>query len=90
MSATQKKFPGNDESLTKKFPGNDEFTAEFFDESSKAWLHNKRRKGESMVYLCAAICKTGNPCSNSALPMKTFCRTHRTCSAKERKANLVN
>jgi len=32
--------------------GNQEFTAEFFDESSRAWMANKIRKGASMVYKC--------------------------------------
>ncbi len=27
-----------------------EFTATFFDESSKAWMMNKKRKGESYIY----------------------------------------
>jgi len=55
---------------------NNEFTAEFFNNSSDAWMANKRRRGASMVYVCAAICRTERPCSNIALPMKEFCRVH--------------
>lgn len=46
--------------------GNSEFTAEFFDESSTAWMENKKRLGHSMVYRCNYIVATGNQCKNSA------------------------
>jgi hypothetical protein len=72
---------------TTKFTGNSEFTAKFFDESSKAWMQNKRRKGESMVYLCAATCASGKACYNSVIPTTEFCKMHNR-SAKE-KGNLL-
>ena len=42
--------------------GNSEFTADFFNESSRAWMLNKLRRGASMVYKCNATCKNGNAC----------------------------
>ncbi len=67
--------------------GNSMFDAKFFDESSKAWMLNKRRKGESMVYLCAATCASGKACYNSVIPTTEFCKMH-TRSAKG-KGNLL-
>lgn len=74
-------------SIDKKFAGNSEFTAKFFDESCKAWMANKRRKGESMVYVCAATCLSGKACVNSVVSTTEFCRIH-TRSDKG-KGNLV-
>ena len=55
---------------------NSEFTAEFFDESSKAWMANKRRVGHSMVYICTATTKTGNACKNRVVSLTEFCSLH--------------
>jgi hypothetical protein len=46
--------------------GNSEFTAEFFDESSKAWMMNKKRVGASMVYRCTHITSSERQCFNKA------------------------
>lgn len=46
--------------------GNSEFTAEFFDESSRAWMANKKRVGYSMVYCCNYVVATGKQCKNNA------------------------
>jgi len=51
----------------KMSTGNEEFTAEFFDESSRAWMANKVRRGASMAYKCEAKTKTGNACVCSAV-----------------------
>ena len=46
-----------------------EFTPEWFDASSAAWRANKKRKGESWVYLCShdlckrVVCGTSDTCS---------------------------
>jgi len=60
--------------------GNEEFTAEFFDESSKAWLQNKVRMGASMVYKCKGVCKDGELCKRTAsmfhLSKGPYCRLH--------------
>jgi hypothetical protein len=53
--------------LNKMSTGNTEFTAEFFDESSRAWMENKVRRGESMAYKCVAKTKTGNACLYKAV-----------------------
>ena len=74
-------------SAEKKFPGNSEFSAKFFDESSKAWMQNKRRKGESMVYICAATCLSGKACVNSVISTTEFCRIHTRLD--KGKGNLV-
>jgi hypothetical protein len=68
--------------------GNSEFSAKFFDESSKAWMQNKRKKGESMVYVCAATCVSGEACVNSVISTTEFCRIHTSRSDKG-KGNLV-
>lgn len=73
--------------IKKMSAGNQMFSAEFFDESCKAWMQNKRRKGESMVYICAATCLSGNACVNSVITTTEFCRIH-TRSDKG-KGNLV-
>jgi hypothetical protein len=49
-------------STNKMSTGNAEFTAEFFDESSRAWMENKVRRGESMAYKCEAKTKAGKVC----------------------------
>lgn len=46
--------------------GNSEFTAEFFDESSRAWMQNKKRIGESMIYRCDYEIAVDRPCKNNA------------------------
>ena len=45
--------------------GNSEFTAEFFDESSKCWMMNKKRVGHSMVYRCTHTISTSRQCFNA-------------------------
>jgi len=57
--------------------GNREFTAEFFDESSKAWMENKVRRGASMAYKCTIKTKAGKACVCKAV-MKDGLST-RTC-----------
>ena len=48
---------------TKKMSaGNEEFNAEFFNDSSRAWMENKVRRGESMAYKCQAKTKAGINC----------------------------
>jgi len=37
-----------------------EFTPEWFDSSSRAWLANKKRKGQTYIYVCGVeTCKRG-------------------------------
>ena len=59
--------------------GNAEFTAEFFDQSSKAWMKNKVRRGESMAYKCQAVCMDERPCKQTAKVIdfdRMVCRIH--------------
>ena len=69
-------MPSTLSTIKKMSAGNSEFSAKFFDESSKAWMQNKRRKGESMVYVCAATCLSGKACVNSVVSTTEFCRIH--------------
>jgi len=41
----------------------DEFTPEFFDKASQAWRKNKKRQGESWVYICTYIHSDGKRCN---------------------------
>ena len=53
-----------------------EFTAEFFDEASKAWTANKRRVGASYVYRCIHIGKKGVQCKNVPWKREERCYFH--------------
>ena len=56
--------------------GNSEFTAAFFDESSRAWMENKKRKGQVYVYICTGVYKNGNKCNNAVVTREEFCKVH--------------
>jgi len=62
--------------IYKMSAGNSEFTAAFFDESSRGWMENKKRRGQSYVYICAAEYKNGNKCNNAVLSNEDFCKVH--------------
>ena len=53
-----------------------EFNTAFFDEASKAWLHNKRRVGASYVYRCIHICRDGKQCLNKPWKLEHKCYFH--------------
>jgi len=67
--------------------GNEEFTAEFFDESSKAWMANKVRAGPCMTYICEGIMKNGVTCKMPARKFefgkKVYCRIHASQGIEE-------
>ena len=60
--------------------GNEEFTAEFFTESSKAWMLNKKRQGACMAYTCQGIYKNSESCTRAATNFTVgngvYCRIH--------------
>lgn len=56
-------------------PGNSEFTSEFFDESSKAWLENKIRKGCTYAYKCSYIHSNTRKCEKAA-DNNELCKRH--------------
>jgi hypothetical protein len=60
--------------------GNSEFTAEFFDDSSRAWMMNKKRNGASMLYICSHAISTTRRCKNIATMNLTdssrLCKLH--------------
>ena len=64
--------------LRKMSTGNSEFTADFFDQSSAAWMANKKRKGQSIVYICTGIYKNGKKCNNAVVSSEDFCKVHLT------------
>ena len=47
-----------------------------FDEASKEWNKNKKRKGHSYVYVCGVTTKNGSCCQNKRLKDKDFCYIH--------------
>lgn len=55
-----------------------EFTSEWFDESSKAWLKNKRKIHDCMYkYKCQkVISKSGKVCGRDVYKVEEFCRSH--------------
>lgn len=53
-----------------------------FDESSKAWLMNKKRVDESYVYICEAITKKGKCCQNKRYRDYHSCYIHRKNNSK--------
>jgi hypothetical protein len=67
--------------------GNQEFTAEFFNESSKAWMANKLRAGQSMTYKCQGTTKDTKPCKVVARKFefgtKVYCRIHASQGIEE-------
>jgi hypothetical protein len=67
--------------------GNEEFTAEFFDDSSKAWMANKVRAGPSMTYKCQGSTRDNKPCKVIARKFdfgtKVYCRIHASQGIEE-------
>ena len=67
--------------------GNQEFTAEFFDESSKAWMANKVRAGPCMTYRCQGATKDSKTCKVAARKFefgtKVYCRIHASQGIEE-------
>lgn len=74
-------------SIRKMSAGNGEFTAEFFDESSNAWMRNKVRSGESMTYKCQGATRDGTPCKVIARKFefgtKVYCKIHASQGIEE-------
>jgi hypothetical protein len=46
-----------------------------FDEASMAWMANKKRIGQSYIYICRFSCKNGKPCQKRVYST-THCTTH--------------
>lgn len=56
-----------------------EFTSEWFDESSRAWLANKKKKDNcTYVYICQAINSKGTLCKKPVYKTFSTCRNHIT------------
>jgi hypothetical protein len=73
--------------IRKMSAGNQEFTAEFFNESSKAWMANKIRAGQSITYKCQGTTKDTKPCKVVARKFefgtKVYCRIHASQGIEE-------
>jgi hypothetical protein len=54
-------------------PGIEEFTPDFFDESSKAWMMNKKRAGCSYEYVCKK-----EKCKNKCFKNTDWCKWHQS------------
>jgi hypothetical protein len=68
-------------------PGNAEFTVEFFDESSKAWMENKVRKGAMILYRCSYVHSTSRKCSKAAT-ICGYCKPHYCVMRKRAKGDI--
>ncbi len=58
-----------------ELPSNSEFTAEFFDQSSKAWIENKIKCGTSYVYKCIYIHSNQKQCKRPTI-QDQLCKQH--------------
>jgi hypothetical protein len=63
----------------------EEFSPEWFDESSKAWMANKRRvgRGGGYIYVCEHIRSNGKPCRRPVCGKSHLCKSHLIHNAKK-------
>lgn len=47
-----------------------------FDEASCAWMQNKKRVGQSYVYICGKSLKNGKTCQNAQVDGQETCKRH--------------
>jgi len=47
-----------------------------FDEASRAWMQNKKRVGQSCVYICGKSLKNGKTCQNAPVDGQEACKRH--------------
>lgn len=57
-----------------------EFSPEWFDESSRAWMANKKRRGAMYVYVCEHVKADGGVCQRPVYRDKPYCWHHRNSS----------
>ena len=48
-----------------------------FDEASEAWMRNKKRVGQSYIYICGSSTKSNRKCINKVKSSNTFCHCHK-------------
>ncbi len=53
-----------------------EFTKEWFNESSKEWMVNKRKKRSVYMYTCEYTYKYGKRCGRDCYKQEPYCRQH--------------
>lgn len=47
-----------------------------FDKASRAWMQNKKRVGQSYVYICGKCMSTGKPCQREPVEGQARCKRH--------------
>ena len=47
-----------------------------FDEASRAWMQNKKRVGQSYVYICGKSLKNGKTCQSTPVDGQEACKRH--------------
>jgi len=47
-----------------------------FDEASRAWMQNKKRVGQTYVYICGKSLKNGKTCQITQVDGKETCKRH--------------
>jgi len=47
-----------------------------FDEASRAWTQNKKRVGQSYVYICGKSLRNGKMCQNTPVDNQETCKRH--------------
>ena len=55
---------------------NSVFTREFFDDASKEWLKNKRKKRSVYKYTCELTFQSGKRCGRDCFKDNPFCQQH--------------
>jgi hypothetical protein len=60
-----------------------EFTHEWFIESSKEWMKNKRKKRTAYYYTCEYTYKYGKRCGRDCFKQEQFCQQHWALQKKQ-------
>lgn len=47
-----------------------------FDEASRAWMQNKKRVGQSYIYICGKSLRNGKTCLNTRVDNQETCKRH--------------
>lgn len=47
-----------------------------FDEASRAWMQNKKRVGQTYVYICGKLLKNGKTCQMTQVDGLETCKRH--------------
>ncbi len=67
-----------------------DFSREWFDESSKEWLKNKRKKRSVYTYTCEHTYQSGKRCGRDCFRQESMCQQHWALDLNEQKKQLLN